>query len=121
MSAENFPIIEGVDIADGLGRLRGNATLYKRLLLTLVNNTADELKRWETLPPESERANVGNCAHKLKGGAGNLSATELAAAAHNLEKNARDESVTFSDVLAAFPAYLAGCKKFHDTAKAALV
>ena len=78
--------LPGFDLADGLKRLQGNKTLYRKLLLNFAtdyNEAANEIR--ESLDANDfERSH--SLVHNLKGLAGNLSATELQAAAVNMEK-----------------------------------
>jgi signal transduction histidine kinase/CheY-like chemotaxis protein len=78
--------LPGFDLADGLKRLQGNKALYRKLLLNFAtdyNEAANEIR--ESLDANDfERSH--SLVHNLKGLAGNLSATELQAAAVNMEK-----------------------------------
>jgi CheY-like chemotaxis protein len=78
--------LPGFDLIDGLKRLQGNKTLYRKLLLnfaTNYNGVANEIRK-------ALDANDFDQAHKLvhdlKGLAGNLAATNLQTTAVNLEK-----------------------------------
>jgi signal transduction histidine kinase/DNA-binding response OmpR family regulator len=84
---EEFPeSLPGFDLADGLKRLQGNKKLYRKLLLDFATNyyeVANEIR--EALDAQDfDRAH--SLVHNLKGLAGNLSATELQAAAVKMEK-----------------------------------
>jgi len=81
--------IDGVDAADGLARVAGNAALYRRLLVQFAGRhgaSADEIARaleaadWKTAERE---------AHTVKGVAGNLGLKRLHAAAGALERTLR--------------------------------
>ena len=78
--------LPGFDLAAGLKRLRGNKRLYRKLLLdfgTNYSNAAVEIQ--ETLKAKDfEQAH--SLVHNLKGLAGNLEATDLQAAAVEMEK-----------------------------------
>jgi signal transduction histidine kinase/CheY-like chemotaxis protein len=78
--------LPGFDLADGLKRLQGNKKLYRKLLLdfaTGYNESGIEIR--EALDAQDfDRAH--SLVHNLKGLAGNLSATDLQAAAVNMEK-----------------------------------
>jgi len=78
--------LPGFDLIDGLKRLQGNKTLYRKLLLNFAtdyNGVANEIRK-------ALDANDFDQAHKLvhdlKGLAGNLAATNLQTTAVNLEK-----------------------------------
>ena len=78
--------LPGFDLAAGLKRLRGNKRLYRKLLLDFGANyscVAGEIQ--ETLEARDFKQ-AHSLVHNLKGLAGNLAATDLQAAAVNLEK-----------------------------------
>jgi HPt (histidine-containing phosphotransfer) domain-containing protein len=78
--------LSGFDLVDGLKRLQGNKTLYRKLLLNFAtdyNEVANEIG--EALD-EKDFERSHSLVHNLKGLAGNLAATDLQAAAVNLEK-----------------------------------
>jgi two-component system sensor histidine kinase/response regulator len=78
--------LPGFDLADGLRRLQKNKRLYRKLLLSFArdyNAVANEIR--QALDAEDFDQAHG-LVHNLKGLAGNLAATELQAAAVNLEK-----------------------------------
>jgi PAS domain S-box-containing protein len=78
--------LPGFDLSDGLKRLQGKKTLYRKLLLNFAadyDEVANEIG--EALDAKDfERSH--SLVHNLKGLAGNLAATDLQAAAMNLEK-----------------------------------
>jgi CheY-like chemotaxis protein len=77
--------LPGFDLVDGLKRLQGNKTLYRKLLLNFAmdyNAVANEMRH--SLNTEDFNQ-VHSLVHHLKGLAGNLAATGLQAAAANLE------------------------------------
>jgi CheY-like chemotaxis protein len=78
--------LPGFDLSDGLKRLQGKKTLYRKLLLNFATDydeVANEIG--EALDAKDfERSH--SLVHNLKGLAGNLAATDLQAAAMNLEK-----------------------------------
>ena len=78
--------LSGFDLADGLKRLQGNKKLYRKLLLSFAtdyNTAANEIR--QTLDA-ADFDQAHSLVHNIKGLAGNLAATELQAAAVNLEK-----------------------------------
>jgi signal transduction histidine kinase/DNA-binding response OmpR family regulator/HPt (histidine-containing phosphotransfer) domain-containing protein len=78
--------LPGFDLADGLKRLQKNKKLYRRLLLSFAtdyNAVANEIRQaLDAVDFDQAHSLV----HNLKGLAGNLAATDLQAAAVNLEK-----------------------------------
>ena len=86
IEAELPESLPGFDLADGLKRLQGNKTLYRKLLLNFAtdyNEVANEIG--EALD-EKDFERSHSLVHNLKGLAGNLAATDLQAAAVNIEK-----------------------------------
>jgi len=78
--------LPGIDLADGLKRLQGNKALYRKLLLNFAkdyNEVANEIR--EALDAK-DFEHSHSLVHNLKGLAGNLSATELQAAAISMEQ-----------------------------------
>ena len=78
--------LPGFDLTDGLNRLQGNKRLYRKLLLSFAsdyNAVANEIQ--QALDAE-DFDQAHSLVHNLKGLAGNLAATDLQAAAVNLEK-----------------------------------
>jgi PAS domain S-box-containing protein len=80
---ENLP---GFNLADGLRRLQGNKTLYRKLLLNFAtdyNSVANDIRQ---ALDAKDFGRAHSLVHNLKGLAGNLAATELQAVAANIEK-----------------------------------
>jgi signal transduction histidine kinase/DNA-binding response OmpR family regulator len=78
--------LPGFDLVDGLKRLQGNKTLYRKLLLNFATDycvVANDIR--EALDAEDFNG-AHSLIHNLKGLAGNLAATNLQAAAVTLEK-----------------------------------
>jgi CheY-like chemotaxis protein len=93
--------LSGFDLADGLRRLQGNKRLYRKLLLSFAtdyNAVANEIR--QALDAE-DFDQAHSLVHNLKGLAGNLAATELQAAAMNMEKLVKgvDEKAQSSEQL----------------------
>ncbi len=85
--AEEFPkFLPGFDLKDGLKRLQGNEKLYRKLLVDFgvkYAGTANEIRQ-ALDAKDFEQAH--SLVHNLKGLAGNLAATDLQAAAVEIEK-----------------------------------
>jgi CheY-like chemotaxis protein len=78
--------LPGFDLATGLERLRGNESLYHKLLIdfgTKYKEAADEINK---ALDSKDLKQAHSMIHNLKGLAGNLAATGLQTAAVNLEK-----------------------------------
>jgi HPt (histidine-containing phosphotransfer) domain-containing protein len=83
--------LPGFDLSAGLKRLRGNKRLYRKLLLDFgakYTQVAAEIR--ETLDAQNLKQ-AHSLIHNLKGLAGNLSATDLQAAAVEMEKLVKGE------------------------------
>jgi CheY-like chemotaxis protein len=87
LAEEELPeTLAGFDLQAGLERLRGNKRLYRKLLLDFGANykgVADEIR--DTLKAKDLKQ-AHSLVHNLKGLAGNLEATDLQAAAVEMEK-----------------------------------
>jgi len=98
IEAEFPEFLPGFDLTDGLRRLQGNKTLYRKLLLNFAadyNEAANQIR--EALDARDfERSH--SLVHNLKGLAGNLAATDLQAAAVAMEKLVKGQAAeTASD------------------------
>jgi CheY-like chemotaxis protein/HPt (histidine-containing phosphotransfer) domain-containing protein len=80
---ENLP---GFDLADGLKRLRGNKTLYRKLLLSFAADYRGAAGQIRAALDAKDFERAHGLVHNLKGLAGNLGAAELQSSAVNLEK-----------------------------------
>jgi len=84
---ESLPLsgIPGISIKSGLAKVRGNHTLYRKLLSKFhrnYQNVADDIKR---ALEEDDQETATRLAHTLKGLAGNIGAQSLHVAASGLE------------------------------------
>jgi two-component system sensor histidine kinase/response regulator len=77
--------LPGLDTADGLRRLGGNAKLYRRLLERFVQEQADAPARISASLQAGDREGAVRAAHTLKGVAGNLGLHEVHERAAALE------------------------------------
>lgn len=84
--APDLPPIEGLDAADGLRRVAGNAKLYRNLLKQFVEGQGDAAEQIRDNLYKGEMAVAKRLAHTVKGVAGNLGAGLVQAAAGALEK-----------------------------------
>jgi HPt (histidine-containing phosphotransfer) domain-containing protein len=85
--AEELPEdLPGFDLSDGLKRLQGNKTLYRKLLLNFATDYSEAANDIRIALDSKDFEQTHSMVHNLKGLAGNLAATELQAAAMNLEK-----------------------------------
>jgi CheY-like chemotaxis protein len=78
--------LSGFDLEDGLKRLQGNKKLYRKLLLSFATDYSTVAKEIRRALDAEDFDQAHSLVHNLKGLAGNLAATQLQAAAVNLEK-----------------------------------
>ena len=78
--------LSGFHLADGIKRLQGNKKLYRKLLLSFATDYNEVANEIQQALDAVDFNQAHSLVHNLKGLAGNLSATELQAAAMNLEK-----------------------------------
>ena len=86
IEAELPESLPGFDLADGLKRLQGNKTLYCKLLLNFATDYVELANEIGEALDAKDFERSHSLVHNLKGLAGNLAATELQAAAVNIEK-----------------------------------
>jgi HPt (histidine-containing phosphotransfer) domain-containing protein len=86
IEAELPESLPGFDLADGLKRLQGNKTLYRKLLLNFATDYDEVANEIGEALDAKDFERSRSLVHNLKGLAGNLAATELQAAAVNIEK-----------------------------------
>jgi CheY-like chemotaxis protein len=84
---DDFPQdMPGFDLAAGLQRLQGNRQLYKKLLRDLAANYATVPGEIQAALDTDDMNQAHHLVHSLKGVAANLAATDLQAAAVEMEK-----------------------------------
>ena len=81
--------ISGVDTADGLRRVAGNARLYRSLLAQFADQRAAVVAEMQTALDLADYATAERLAHTVKGSAGNLGVRSLSEMADDLEPAAR--------------------------------
>ena len=89
----------GIDIAAALERLGGHMALLSRLLALFVQDFGASLQHIQHAIDDGDLAQAAQLVHKIKGAAGNLSATELYETASALEDRLRAEQPALSDLL----------------------
>ncbi len=95
--------LPGVDIADGLRRVGGNAELYRGILLKVRTDYADAQAELAALLAKSQTEDAQRLAHSIKGVAGNIGAKGLQASAGAVEGAIRDGRASeLDDLLNAF-------------------
>ncbi len=83
--SEPLPPLAGFDSAAALRRVGGNVGLYRRLLQSLVTTQADALERLDQALAAADLPLAERIVHTVKGVAANLGASDLAAAAADLD------------------------------------
>jgi signal transduction histidine kinase/DNA-binding response OmpR family regulator len=84
--------LPGFDLKEGLIRLQGNKKLYHKLLLDFGTKYTDAAVEIRQALDAGDFEQAHSLVHNLKGLAGNLAATELLAAAVEMEKIVKGES-----------------------------
>jgi CheY-like chemotaxis protein len=101
-NAADIPEIRGVEIKQGLQRVAGNKRLYADLLRQFALKHADAAAEIAAALDKDNREDAGRMAHTVKGVAGNLSITEVHAAAQQLERAIRESLASISTDLERF-------------------
>ena len=85
--AQKLPdTLPGFELAEGLNRLQGNQKLYRKLLLDFGVNYTGVAAEIQDALKDGDLKQAHSLVHNIKGLAGNLAATDLQAAAVDLEK-----------------------------------
>ncbi len=90
VEAELPETLTGFDIAEGLSRLQGNRTLYRKLILAFAGSCREGIARIRTAIAEENCPEVLHQAHSIKGSSANLAAKDIQAAALILERLVKD-------------------------------
>jgi HPt (histidine-containing phosphotransfer) domain-containing protein len=77
--------ISGLDVADGLKRVRGRASIYQRLLLMYIDGHQNDMDKLREKLAAGEQEEARRVAHSLKGAAGSLGVVAVQALAAKLE------------------------------------
>ncbi len=101
-----FPAIEGVDTADGLMRVAGNARLYRSLLEQFASKQADAAVQVAAALEGGDPRLAERLAHTVKGVAGNLGIKRIHACAEKLERALRGADAAAPAALSEFTALL---------------
>ena len=100
--------LPGIVLSDGMKRVGGNSKLYVKLLLDLRANYANAAETIKALYGGGDRDGASQLAHKLRGIANNLGATDVGQYAERLEVSLKiGETVTddsFSELASALSA-----------------
>ncbi len=77
--------ISGLNVAEGLKRVRGRASIYQRLLLMYIDGHQNDMDKLREKLAAGEQEEARRVAHSLKGAAGSLGAVAVQALAAKLE------------------------------------
>ena len=91
---ESIPDIPGIDVESALNRLRGNQSLFKRLIRDFVTNHSNVFGDIRRALADGDKAVAQGYVHTLKGMAGNLSAIDVFSAAERLEVSIKKNSAS---------------------------
>lgn len=81
--------LPGIDIASALARVAGNQKLYVKLLRHVAADAANTKEKLSAAIMAGDSQAVREIAHSLKGSSSNLSITDVASAAQDLEMAAK--------------------------------
>ncbi|MBF0187386.1 MAG: response regulator [Magnetococcales bacterium] len=79
--------ISGVDVISGLARIRNNRQLYQKLFIEFLQDHAEDCSLIQQAIDDNDLVTAGQCAHALKGAAGNLGAKRLSGIADGVCKD----------------------------------
>ena len=86
--------IVGLNVAEGVARVRGNRGLYLRLLRTFADNSQDKVRQLHDAIAGEDLLLLQEVSHSLKGAAGNLGAVQVAETATALNSAIKLRSET---------------------------
>ncbi len=87
-----LPQVAGLDVADGLQRVAGDARAYAAILAKFVQHHANLPRRIEDLRQRRDRSALERILHALKGVAANIGAREIASMAARIESRLRQDA-----------------------------
>ncbi len=79
-------VVPGIEIETVLRRLKGNKQLFKKLLIGFNRSYADTAREIRAALDRNDEEKALNLTHTLKGVSGNISATALQKAVHDLDR-----------------------------------
>jgi len=100
--APSAPSMPGIDMTAALERLGGNAALLKRLLAMFAKDFEPSQRLIRAAVDAGRWLDAADLVHKVRGAAGNISATELYESATALEDRLRAQHEDLQGLLAAF-------------------
>jgi signal transduction histidine kinase/ligand-binding sensor domain-containing protein/DNA-binding response OmpR family regulator/HPt (histidine-containing phosphotransfer) domain-containing protein len=97
-----FTARPGIDVGAAMERLGGHAALLSRLLGLFAQDFEPSLQQIREAIQSGELVQAADLVHKIRGAAGNLSATALFNTAKALEDRLREQQTSLADLLSAF-------------------
>ena len=98
----DFPPIPGIDVQEGLSRIRGNQSLYIQLLTRFADDLGERNSPLIAQAARGEFDEARATAHRLKGVAGNIGAAELFALLSGIEAMLKQGETVPEDRLQAY-------------------
>ncbi len=96
---EFLPDLPGIDTKTGLERVAGNEKLYRNLLKKFAKNQANSIEEINKALKDNDIKLAKRIAHTIKGVAGNIGATQLQAAAKDLESGIQEKGMEVAAIL----------------------
>ena len=94
-----FPVIDGLDIADGLARSGQKVELFTKILLSFANKYAPIEKEIKDLIKADDNEGLSRLMHAIAGVGGNVGATEIGKRTKTLSYSLKDTSEFDTDML----------------------
>jgi PAS domain S-box-containing protein len=94
----NIPDLPEINVQEGLNRLCGNKTLYRKLLIDFYDANLNIMHEIESIFKKSDRKSAEMFFHTIKGSAGAIAAHNLASAAGEIEGRVRDQNHDGADI-----------------------
>ncbi len=89
-ASEDLPELPGIELEEGLARMRGNWLSYKKILKGFRQKQCDSADALSSYLQNSELEEAGHIAHTLKGSGGNIGAQALSQIAAKVEQACKD-------------------------------
>ncbi|MDQ6992524.1 MAG: PAS domain S-box protein [Mariprofundus sp.] len=99
-SEDYFPVLDGIDSRDGLYRLSGDKTLYRKILSKFLENQTDCGELLQHAWGEGDKQQLLAILHTLCGVAGNVGAVKLVEYARQCEKTLQQGQMVETELLA---------------------
>lgn len=90
---KEMPILDGINVRDGLDRLNGNVDLYQRLIRNFILKHQESPNHIEVFLEREKFSDAANVAHGLKGSGGNISAERVFRLSAEMEQLCRNREV----------------------------